>query len=472
MLQVYLRVYGIMVKVYLRVYGILLQVYLRVYGIMLQVYLRVYGIMLQVYLRVYGIMLQVYLRVNSILLQVYLRVNSILLQVYLRVYGIMLQVYLRVYGIMLQVYLRVYGILLQVYLRVYGIMVKVYLRVYGIMLQVYLRVYGIMLQVCLRVYGIMLQVYLRVYGIMLQVYLRVYGIMLQVKKGKPDSMESILKGILASDHSDSMKQDLLTKIARQGAYSQTQATVLGVLELTSHWVLEGDSPLHQRNGIEIYKAWARGHATVFEQFFTREFLLTLMSKKYQHDEKGLVGVLLAESMKVLQTTASFRNLCTIVEAKATAYVKEHPYIDCLAAFADFLLEFKECIPKGDIASAFCAQLIWGLSLCSPPESGNNIVTYIKNVNTVANLFSYMWDTPDSPSLQESLKEIFRIISMPCDVEPSLCLGSLVPFIPPALIPKVGKSFDDLFCWYTPGIAPRGLLISAAKLLHFIPYMYV
>ncbi|XP_052794346.1 ubiquitin carboxyl-terminal hydrolase 38-like isoform X1 [Mya arenaria] len=270
-------------------------------------------------------------------------------------------------------------------------------------------------------------------------WLRSKSYSLKVRKGKPDKMETILKGILASDHPDSVKRDLLVKIASQGAGQQSMATVLGVLDLTSHWVLEGDSKLYRTYGLDIFRAWAKGQGSKFDEFFNKEFLLTLFSKKFSHDNRGMVPVLLKESLKALQTSAMFRNHCTVIEAKATGYVREKLHVDCLTKFADLLLEFKECIPKGDLASPFCTQLIRSLSLCGSPDHETEIVNYIKGVNTVANLLAYMWDTPDAQSLQDSLKEIFKIISMPCDVEPSICLGSLVPYIPPSLIPKVVRN---------------------------------
>ncbi|XP_052277694.1 ubiquitin carboxyl-terminal hydrolase 38-like isoform X2 [Dreissena polymorpha] len=254
-----------------------------------------------------------------------------------------------------------------------------------------------------------------------------------------EEMDTILRGIVASDHPDSLKQDLLAKVAKQGS-NQPSTIVHNVLDLTATWFLEGETSMHHKHGLNIYKSWAKCHMTILEEFFTKDYLLALLSKKYHSDETGRVFVLILHSMRILQSSAQsselFRNHCTIIEAKATAYVREHPFVECLMHFSDFLLEFKECIPKGDITLQFCTHLVRSLSLCGPPDNQNEILSYVKNVNIVANLMSHIWDNTDSQNLLGSLQEIFKIISMPCDIEPSLCLGSLVPYIPTKVIPKV------------------------------------
>ncbi|XP_053399268.1 ubiquitin carboxyl-terminal hydrolase 38-like isoform X2 [Mercenaria mercenaria] len=250
-------------------------------------------------------------------------------------------------------------------------------------------------------------------------------------------MDVILKGILSSNHPYNIKRDLLIKIAEKGSSSQSSGTVQSVLELTVKWFLEGDSDLQCDYGLEIYKSWARHNLVTFEEFFNKDYLLTILSKKYRNS--GNVGILLTESMKLLQRTSMFRQHCTVIEAKAVSYVKEHPYIECLTNFAEFLLEFKECVPKGDLTLHFCTNLILSLSLCSPPEVESGLVVYIKSANTVASLLSQIWSSSDSQVVLGCLKEIFRIISSPCDVEPSVCLGSLVQYLPVEMIGTVVKN---------------------------------
>lgn len=247
-------------------------------------------------------------------------------------------------------------------------------------------------------------------------------------------MDTILKGLILSDNPDNIKKDLLNKIATQGGRDQTPGMVEVVLELTAKWYLDGKSQLQQHHGLEIYRSWAKQNVEIFEQFFNKDFLMTLLSKRYES-----AGFLLAESMRILQVTPTFRSHCTIIEVKAVSYVREHPLLECLTNFCEFLLEFKECIPKGEATLQFCTNLIRSLSLCSPPDDGEEIVGYIKHVNKITALLAHIWNTTDSQTILACLKEIFTIISLPCDIEPSLCLGSLLPYLPTDLINTVVRN---------------------------------
>lgn len=265
-----------------------------------------------------------------------------------------------------------------------------------------------------------------------------YSLKVGKSKVKPEKMDTILKGILASNHPETMKGELLRKIAEKGQSSQqTAKTIQSVLELTMKWYLEGQTELEQKFGLLIYKTWGRYNLATFELFFNKDCLLHVLEKKHRNNENA--PVMLAESMRILQMTAVFRNHCTIIEAKAAGFVKEHPYIDCLVTLADFMQEFKECVPTGDLTLTFCVNLIHALSLCSPPETDGCLVTYIKNTNTVAALLSNIWQKSDSHLVLGCLQEIFRIISSPCDIEPSVCLGSLVQYLPLDMISTVVKN---------------------------------
>lgn len=256
-------------------------------------------------------------------------------------------------------------------------------------------------------------------------------------KIKTEKMDVILRGILASAHSDVVKRDLLNKIAEQGSSQQPAGIVQNVLELMSSWYLDGESELQCHYGLEIYVSWGKHNLASFEQFFNKQYLMNIMSKK--HRNQSNIPTLILHSMKVLQVSSMFRDHCMAIENKAVVYVKEHPDIVCLANFAEFLQEFKECIPKGDLCLPFCSNLILSMSLCSSPEVDSNLISYIKNSNSVSTLLSLIWKASDQTIVHGCLKEIFQIISSPCDVEPSVCLGSLVQYLPSIMINTVVKN---------------------------------
>ena len=249
-------------------------------------------------------------------------------------------------------------------------------------------------------------------------------------------MDVILKGILESSHPDAVKKNLLQKIAEKGSQVQTTDAVWSVFDLTTKWFLDGESELETVHGFDVFLSWAKHNKATFEHFFHKDYLLSLLTRKCKN--VGKVPLYILECMKLLQTCAVYRPHCSVIEAKASTYVREHPFLECLKNFSALLLEVPECIPKGEVTHEFCRSLIHSLSLCSP-EEGSEALTFIKDVNVVASLVEHVWNKTDSATVLESLKVIFSIISSSGDVEPSFCLGSLVQYIPQEMINVVIKN---------------------------------
>ena len=255
------------------------------------------------------------------------------------------------------------------------------------------------------------------------------------KKGA-EKMDSILKGILESNHPDPVKKSLLQKIAERGSQAHTTDAIWSVFDLTSKWVLDGKTELETEYGLTVFLSWAKHNKATFEHFFHKDYLSSLLTKKCKN--LGKVPVYILECMRLMQTSAQYRDHCSVIETKSSNYVREHPFLECLKNFSALLLEVTECIPKGDLTHDFCRSLIHSLSLCSP-EEGSEAFTFIKDVSVVASLIEHVWNNTDSATVLESLKVIFGIISSSGDVEPSFCLGSLVQFIPQEMINIVVKN---------------------------------
>ncbi|KAK3099789.1 hypothetical protein FSP39_009652 [Pinctada imbricata] len=259
-------------------------------------------------------------------------------------------------------------------------------------------------------------------------------------------MDAILNGILTSSYPDKLKKQLIQKIAANGANPQPVAVIQSVLELTSKWYLNGETDLAQSQGLSVYLAWARYNLRVLETFFSREFLLELLQLKC-HNE-GSVFILIKDSMTLLQQSAVFSAHLQVLEAKAISYVRDHPSTPCLKNLAVFLEDFKQCIPKGDFASTFCISLIQSLSLCTVPDSPQDVIEYIRDVERVCKLVFNIWNSSDSENIIiDSLKAIFAVISDSGDNKPSFCLAAVVQFVPNDMIDRVVKftiqsSVDD------------------------------
>lgn len=251
-------------------------------------------------------------------------------------------------------------------------------------------------------------------------------------------MDAILNGILTSQHPDALKKQLITKVTENSSKPQPVRVIRSVLEISSSWFLQGESDIALTEGLQVYKSWAKYNLTTFEAFFDREFLLSLFSYKGKHEANAVL--LLEVSMELLQRSSSYSAHVHVVEAKAISYVREHPSIDCLTNFVNFLFKFKECLPKGDFVSTFCVSLINSMSLCSISEDSGpeNVIVYIRNVDKICSLIHNLWNNADSEVILESLKAIFGLISALEETEPSICLGAVVRNIPEEMIEIIVK----------------------------------
>lgn len=245
-----------------------------------------------------------------------------------------------------------------------------------------------------------------------------------------------MNGILSSQHPDALKKQLITKVTENSSKPQPVRVIRSVLQISSSWFLQGDSDIAVSEGLQVYTSWAKYNLTTFEAFFDREFLLHLFSYKGEHEANAIL--LLEASMELLQRSSSYSGYVKVVEAKAISYVREHPSIDCLTNFVNFLYKFKECLPKGDFVSTFCVSLIYSLSLCSIPQDHMDILLYIKSVDRVCSLIHSVWNNTNTDVIMDSLKAIFGIISAIEETEPSFCLGAVVRNIPEKMIEVIVK----------------------------------
>ncbi|XP_021366190.1 ubiquitin carboxyl-terminal hydrolase 38-like [Mizuhopecten yessoensis] len=251
-------------------------------------------------------------------------------------------------------------------------------------------------------------------------------------------MDNILVGILSSAHPDSLKKQLIQKIATRGSQPQPVKVIQSVLELMSKWYLEGDSDVALSEGLSVYKLWAKYNLSVFEEYFNRQFLLTLLSSTYRNEANAVT--LLHESMILLQCSSVCSSHMQVIEAKAISYVREHPSLPCISNFVKFLKEFRSCIPKGDFTGRFCVSLIDALSICSVPDNHEDVHQYVLGAEDISCLIKDIWDKTDSEVVMMSLKAIFGIISSvdEAGVEPSFCLGALAQHIPTEMLKVVVK----------------------------------
>lgn len=248
-------------------------------------------------------------------------------------------------------------------------------------------------------------------------------------------MDVLLYGILSSNHTDQLKKQLMQKIADKGAFPQNIKTVISVFELTVNWYLDSDSDLASTEGLSILKSWAKHNLSTFEEFFNREYLVSLLSRKCLREFN--VPILIKNCLLLLNGSSTFYSHLKCIQAMAINYIQEHPSMRCIVNFINLLKDYKECIPQGDFTSKFCVSVIHGVALTSRPEGKFTVMEYINGSENIFKFINALWQQTDSGIILESLKAIFAAISNP-EIEMSFCLGAVVQHIPKEMILIVVK----------------------------------
>nr|KAG5692010.1 hypothetical protein BaRGS_027655 [Batillaria attramentaria] len=218
-------------------------------------------------------------------------------------------------------------------------------------------------------------------------------------------MDHILEGVLASSHPETFKRELIQKITEKGQQQHPAGDIRAVLSLATNWVLQGTTELQVSSGFKLFNSWAQHHIPALEAFFTRDLL----------------------HLK-------------IVEAKSAAFIQENTDIVCVKNYMEMLLKFKDSLPKGDLAARLAIPLLHTLASNPIPAEEELVFQFIKDVSTLSEYLKQIWSQANGPTvLMDSLKELFQIISAVDGPEPSVCLGSVVRYIPVDVVQTAVRS---------------------------------
>ena len=250
-------------------------------------------------------------------------------------------------------------------------------------------------------------------------------------------MDRILQGIIASDHPEPMKKKLIDAVAIKGQNRQAPSVISCVLEVAINWILDGETELTVSSGFKVLHVWGKANLSAAEVFLNRAYLINMMSTSYRNNAN--VPMLLHESMKLVRATPTGAGHVKVIEAKAISYVQEHLDLECLHNFVVFLDDFRECIPKGDFGNKFCVSILQNMSVATTPADGREMFQFVKDTTRIASFLNYIWNMRGEECIMDSLRTMFSIIASPDEVDPCVCLGAVVRYIPLEMTSSVVKN---------------------------------
>lgn len=184
------------------------------------------------------------------------------------------------------------------------------------------------------------------------------------------------------------------------------------------------------SGFKLFSSWAKYNIVVLESFFTRDLLVSLLSKPCQNQAN--LPLLLTETLSLLQSSSNakiFQQHLKIIEAKSAAFVQENSEITCVKNYLDILIKFQDNVSNGDLASRLAVPLLRVLASNPIPPNQMHVCHFIKDVTAVSDFLNRLWSLESTLTsvLVDCLREIFHIISAVEGPEPSVCLGAVVRY---------------------------------------------
>ncbi|RXM98959.1 Ubiquitin carboxyl-terminal hydrolase 38 [Acipenser ruthenus] len=255
-------------------------------------------------------------------------------------------------------------------------------------------------------------------------------------------MDKILEALIGSSHPLHVKRAIVKKVVEAAEKAVNEDQCQALYQLTARLILLGEDSFQRQVGYQVLEAYARFHRAEFEQFFSRDFILSLLQNGYGHvDRKDLIIIDYIHScLRLLISCPSVLEIFSILRVEVLRIVCERPEPQLCARLGTMLSDFMQCIPKDKSGVLFCQQLVRtiGYFHCSASQE-NELREYVSQVTKVSTLLQNIWKA-EPPTLLPSLQEVFAIISSTDpSFEPSIALASLVQHIPLQMITVLIRS---------------------------------
>ncbi|KAG8592656.1 hypothetical protein GDO81_000577 [Engystomops pustulosus] len=255
-------------------------------------------------------------------------------------------------------------------------------------------------------------------------------------------MDKILEGLVTSSHPVNVKKVIVKKVVESAENSINEEQCKAMFTVTTRLVLEGEDCFQKQVGHQVLEAYARYHRTEFENFFNRNFVITLLQEGYGSLDRKDIAIIdyIHSGLKLIMSCPSVLDIFAVLQVEVLRIVCERPEPLLCARLSELLSDFVQCVPKGKMSISFCQQLVRTIGhfqCISTLEK--ELREYVSQVTKVSSLLQNIWKA-EPCTLLPSLQEVFAIISSTdASFEPSVALASLVQHIPLQMITVLIRS---------------------------------
>lgn len=274
-------------------------------------------------------------------------------------------------------------------------------------------------------------------------------------------MDQILRGIVASNHPESVKKSLIQQLVSKAGSNVPEDQNRAIFEIATEWMTEENSQFLNETGRLLLTTWAKRQKDVFQKYFTEGFLLSFLS---EHEQMSASFVdYLRISLDLVQHTPQIFSLYTVVRHRAHIWVEKNLNTDFCAAVARLLIEYNHCWPVGENLLQFNLSLIKALSKTELPKtSKEEMKSCIQNGAVIGALLNKMW-MKNQALLFPVLTEIFNIVSM-VGRNPSVALASVVQYFSTDII----DSATNLVA-ANPSVSDESLTLSLGRMINWLSW---
>ncbi|KAI8761693.1 ubiquitin carboxyl-terminal hydrolase 35, partial [Biomphalaria glabrata] len=228
-----------------------------------------------------------------------------------------------------------------------------------------------------------------------------------------ESMDKILEGVIESQQPEGLKLALINRICDQGSVpDHPAATVKGIFQVSSKWIMHGTTTLQVSSGFNILYAWGIHNLDSFQAFFTPSYVAQVMVPGIGID--GNAPLLIRHGLRVISQGQlySYSEHSQMVQKGVVKFL--HSTSDRLVVrnIGLLLQEFTECIPtEENRVIDLCLAVLQRMSRFSPPQDGTEVIKFINLTDGIGTFLSFLWKLhPGTISI--CLEEIFKAISTP------------------------------------------------------------
>lgn len=92
-------------------------------------------------------------------------------------------------------------------------------------------------------------------------------------------MDQILRGIVSSDHTESVKKSLIQQLVSKLNGNVPEDQNRSIFEIGTEWMTDENSQFLKETGRLLLTTWAKRQKDVFQKFFTESFLLSFLAER-------------------------------------------------------------------------------------------------------------------------------------------------------------------------------------------------